>query len=138
MRTYFTGGTGGERSAGSSRRSRKSGCGRQRSELYALILEAREIKRLLPRYNTAGRGEGSRWFVRLDADEPYSVPERVAAPDKEDGAIYLGPYRSAGVLDTCIEALGRIFPFRRCSGGWGRGVLLRPDEPLRAVRRDEC
>jgi excinuclease UvrABC nuclease subunit len=38
---------------------------------------------------------------------------------QEEGVIHLGPYRSAGVLDTCIEALGRIFPLRRCSGEEG-------------------
>ncbi|HET6886138.1 MAG TPA: UvrB/UvrC motif-containing protein, partial [Rubrobacteraceae bacterium] len=35
------------------------------------------------------------------------------------GAVHLGPYRSAGVLDACIEALGRIFPLKRCSGEGG-------------------
>ena len=37
---------------------------------------------------------------------------------------YLGPYRSASVLDTCVEALGRIFPLRRCSGDPGNGVCF--------------
>ena len=49
------------------------------SELGALILEAREIKRLLPRYNSAGREDRAGWFIRLDTDEPYPVPERVPA-----------------------------------------------------------
>jgi excinuclease UvrABC nuclease subunit len=33
--------------------------------------------------------------------------------------VRLGPYRSAGVLDACIEALGKIFPLRRCKKGEG-------------------
>ena len=87
------------------------------SELYALILEAREIRRLLPRYNTVGRGEGKSWFIRLSLEESYPVPERVPADEETPGeAIFLGPYRSAGMLGSCIEALGRIFPLRRCSG----------------------
>jgi DNA polymerase-3 subunit epsilon len=86
------------------------------SELHALILEAREIKRLLPRYNSAGRDDRGSWFIRLDTNEPYPVPERVPENEREDGVVHLGPYRSAGVLDACIEALGRIFPLRRCSG----------------------
>ena len=48
------------------------------SELHALILEAREIKRLLPRYNSAGRDDRASWFIRLDLSEPYPVPERVS------------------------------------------------------------
>jgi excinuclease UvrABC nuclease subunit len=86
------------------------------SELRALILEAREIKRLLPRYNSAGRDDRAGWFIKLDTSQPYPVPERVPANGAAEDVIYLGPYRSAGVLDTCVEALGRIFPLKRCSG----------------------
>src|SRR5215213_2443135 len=86
------------------------------SELHALILEAREIKRLLPRFNSAGRGDRASWYIRLDTNEAYPVPERVSENASEAGLIHLGPFRSAGVLDTCVEALGRIFPLKRCSG----------------------
>jgi excinuclease UvrABC nuclease subunit len=44
------------------------------------------------------------------------VPERVSENTSGDDLIHLGPFRSAGVLDTCIEALGRIFPLKRCAG----------------------
>jgi DNA polymerase III subunit epsilon len=119
VRTYFNGGDG-RRKVGrlveevAEVRYKETG-----SELRALILEAREIKRLLPRYNSAGRDERAGWFIRLDTSEPYPVPERVTANEPKDGVIHLGPYRSAGVLDACIEALGRIFPLRRCSGQEG-------------------
>ena len=115
VRTYFNGGDG-RRKVGrlveevAEVRVRETG-----SELRALILEAREIRRLLPRYNSAGRGEKASWFIKLDLNEPYPIPERVPAGDPEEGVTYLGPYRSAGVLDACIEALGRILPLRRCS-----------------------
>jgi DNA polymerase-3 subunit epsilon len=114
VRTYFNGGDG-RRKVGrlveevAEVRVRETG-----SELRALILEAREIRRLLPRYNSAGRGEKASWSIKLDLNEPYPIPERVPAGDPEEGVTYLGPYRSAGVLDACIEALGRIFPLRRC------------------------
>lgn len=86
------------------------------SELQALIFEAREIKRLLPCYNSTGRGDKASWYIKLDTREPYPVPKR--APDNHPvtGTIYLGPYKSAKGLDACIEALGRIFPLRRCLG----------------------
>jgi excinuclease UvrABC nuclease subunit len=86
------------------------------SELHALILEAREIKRLLPRYNSVGRDDKASWYIRLDTNESYPMPVRSSENAPEDGVVHLGPYRSAGVLDTCIEALGRIFPLPRCSG----------------------
>ena len=116
VRTYFSGGDG-RRKVGrlveevAEVRFKETG-----SELRALILEAREIRRLLPRYNSTGRDERAGWFIRLDTNEPYPVPERAPATRTEEGVIDLGPYRSAGVLDACIEALGRIFPLRRCSG----------------------
>jgi DNA polymerase III subunit epsilon len=119
VRTYFNGGDG-RRKVGrlveevAEVRFEETG-----SELGALILEAREIKRLLPRYNSAGRDDRAGWFIRLDTNAPYPVPERVPANETKEGVIHLGPYRSAGVLDACIEALGRIFPLRRCSGEEG-------------------
>ncbi len=116
VRTYFNGGDGRRKVGRLVEEVAEVKVKETESELHALIFEAREIKRLLPRYNSAGRGEQASWFIKLDMNEPYPVPERVPANDPEDGVTYLGPYRSAGVLDTCVEALGRIFPLRRCSG----------------------
>ena len=114
VRTYFNGGDGRRKIGQLVREVAEVRHEETESELRALIFEAREIKRLLPRYNSAGRGEKASWFIKLDMDEPYPVPERVPNKGSQNRAIYLGPYRSAGSLDTCIEALGRIFPLRRC------------------------
>ncbi len=116
VKTYFNGGDGRRKIGHLIREVAEVRYQETKSELRALILEAREIKRLLPRYNSAGRGEKASWFIKLDLNEPYPVPERVSANDSQNGVTYLGPYRSANVLDTCIEALGRLFPLRRCRG----------------------
>ncbi len=116
VRTYFNGGDGRRKIGRLVEEVAEVRISETESELHALILEAREIKRLLPRYNSAGRDDKASWFIRLDTNEPYPVPERVSTNAPEEGVFHLGPYRSAGVLDTCIEALGRIFPLRRCSG----------------------
>ncbi|HEX2181197.1 MAG TPA: DEDD exonuclease domain-containing protein [Rubrobacteraceae bacterium] len=116
VRTYFNGGDGRRKVGRLVEEVAEVRVRETESELHALILEAREIKRLLPRYNSAGREDRGGWFIRLDLGEPYPVPERVPEGEREDGAVHLGPYRSAGVLDSCIEALGRIFPLKRCSG----------------------
>ena len=116
VRTYFNGGDGRRKVGRLVEEVAEVRVKETESELHALILEAREIKRLLPRYNSVGRDDKASWFIRLDLGEPYPVPERVSANPPENGLIHLGPYRSAGVLDTCIEALGRIFPLKRCSG----------------------
>jgi DNA polymerase-3 subunit epsilon len=119
VRTYFNGGDGRRKVGRLVEEVAEVRVRKTESELQALILEAREIKRLLPRYNSAGRGDRDDWFIKLDLGEPYPVPERVPAKSTEEGIVYLGPYRSAGILDSCIEALGRIFPLKRCSGDGG-------------------
>ena len=119
VRTYFNGGDGRRKVGRLVEEVAEVRTKETESELGALILEAREIKRLLPRYNSAGREERAGWFIELDTSEPYPVPERVPANQIREGVIHLGPYRSAGLLDACIEALGRIFPLRRCSGEEG-------------------
>ena len=116
VRTYFNGGDGRRKIGRLVEEVAEVRVVETESELHALILEAREIKRLLPRYNSAGRDDKASWFLRLDTNEPYPMPERVSTNAPAEGVIHLGPYRSAGVLDTCIEALGRIFPLKRCSG----------------------
>jgi DNA polymerase-3 subunit epsilon len=117
VKTYFNGGDGRRKVGRLVREVAEVRHTETGTELCALILESREIKRLLPRYNSAGRGDKATWFIELDTNEPYPVPERVAREEEaRDGIVRLGPYRSAGVLDACMEALGRIFPLRRCDG----------------------
>jgi DNA polymerase III subunit epsilon len=116
VRTYFNGGDGRRKVGRLVEEVAEVRVRETESELHALILEAREIKRLLPRYNSVGRDDRASWFIRLDLGDSYPVPERVSENPPEGALIHLGPYRSAGILDTCIEALGRIFPLKRCSG----------------------
>ena len=116
VKTYFNGGDGRRKVGRLVREVAEVRHTETGTELRALILESREIKRLLPRYNSAGRGDKTTWFIELDTNEPYPVPQRVSREEARDGVVRLGPYRSAGVLDACMEALGRIFPLRRCDG----------------------
>ncbi|MGF1472464.1 MAG: DEDD exonuclease domain-containing protein [Rubrobacteraceae bacterium] len=119
VRTYFNGGDGRRKIGRLVEEVAEVRYKETRSELYALIHEAREIKRLLPRYNSVGREPRASWFIKLDMNELYPVPERVPDSEPQESVTYLGPYRSARVLDTCIEALGRIFPLKQCSGEEG-------------------
>jgi DNA polymerase III subunit epsilon len=116
VRTYFNGGDGRRKVGRLVEEVAEVRVRETESELHALILEAREIRRLLPRYNSVGRDDKASWFIRLDLGDSYPVPERVSENTPKSTLIHLGPYRSAGILDTCIEALGRIFPLKRCSG----------------------
>ena len=123
VRTYFNGGDGRRKIGRLVAEVSEVRVRETQSELHALVLESREIKRLLPRYNSAGRDDRASWYIRLDMDQSYPVPERASSNEPGTGIVYLGPYRSAGSLDTCIEALGRVFPLRRCEGV-GDGVCF--------------
>ncbi|BBL80696.1 hypothetical protein RxyAA322_25500 [Rubrobacter xylanophilus] len=116
VRTYFSGGDGRRKIRRLVEEVASVRFRNTKTELEALLLEAREIRRLAPRYNTAGRGEERRWYIGFSRAEPYPVPGRVSSEEASEDLLLLGPYRSAGMVDACIEALGRIFPLRRCSG----------------------
>ncbi|QYJ16018.1 UvrABC system protein C [Rubrobacter xylanophilus DSM 9941] len=115
VRTYFSGGDGRRKVRRLVEEVASVRFRTTETELEALLLEAREIRRLSPRYNTAGRGEERRWYIGFSRAEPYPVPVRFSSEEAAEDLLLLGPYRSAGMVDACIEALGRIFPLRRCS-----------------------
>jgi DNA polymerase III subunit epsilon len=84
-----------------------------RSMLEAEVAEARAIAREVPPYNRTGKRAAS-WYLRvaLSARSPKLAPAR--AP-KEGRDLYLGPFPSARVVRTLIDALRDAFPIHRCS-----------------------
>ncbi|MDX5892950.1 DEDD exonuclease domain-containing protein [Rubrobacter radiotolerans] len=119
VRTYFNGGDGRRKIGRLVEQVAEVSVRETGTELRALILEAKEIRRLLPRFNSAGRSDRPGWFLKLDTAQEYPVPERVPESEAEKEAVLIGPYRSARSVDACTEALGRIFPIRRCDGAPG-------------------
>jgi hypothetical protein len=83
------------------------------SELAALLLESRLIKRFGPRYNSQGRGYRSLVFIKVEATDPFP---RVLATRRPvaDGAIYLGPFASSGIVQGALDLVHRLFPLRTC------------------------
>lgn len=117
VRTYFNGGDGRRKIGRLVEEVASVEVVETGTELKALIFEAREIHRLLPRFNSAGRTDRPGWFMKLDTTKEYPAPERSPEGDPKEGVVLLGPYRSARSIDTCAEALGRIFPIKRCENG---------------------
>lgn len=117
VRSYFTSPDGRRKIPRLLRETARVQTEETESELGALILEAREITRLEPPYNTAGRHEGREWYLCLDTREDYPVPYRCSEPSGEGGVLSFGPYRGAAMLDACAGALERILPVRRCEEG---------------------
>jgi DNA polymerase-3 subunit epsilon len=83
------------------------------SELEALILEARLIKRYLPVANQQLRDETHYPFIRIDVDSEYPRLELTRAP-AADRALYFGPFRSARLVGAVVEYLRGSLGIREC------------------------
>jgi len=94
------------------------------SEVEALVLEARMIKDLQPKYN-----------VRLKANDEYALVE---IPWKDDfprpkvtrrkgraGSKYYGPFVDVSGLRQALKVLRRVFPYSTCGRALGAGEAKR-------------
>ena len=84
------------------------------SELEAEVTELRLIHAHRPRYNRRSKPPKSSHFVKLTR-EKYPRLSLVRTL-REDGLIYLGPYRSRRAAELVMTALWDAIPIRRCSG----------------------
>jgi DNA polymerase-3 subunit epsilon len=84
------------------------------TELAALILESKEIKKLQPPFNSADKSFGRFMFLRLTLDD-YPVFEAVDTIEP-DGAEYYGPFRSFGLTNDILELINKLFRLRKCEG----------------------
>jgi excinuclease ABC subunit C len=85
------------------------------SELEALLLEARLIRKHLPLYNRALRNYKAYPFIvlRTDLDFPYV---EISRDGTHAGARYYGPYRRVGWLYEAVDALNIWLGLRKCTG----------------------
>ena len=92
--------------------------------LEAEVRELRLIAEHKPRYNRRSRFPEKVSFIKLTA-EPWprlSLVKRVV----DDGADYLGPFRSRRSAEQCLAALHDTFPVRQCSDRLGRRSSRSP------------
>jgi excinuclease ABC subunit C len=85
------------------------------TENEAFILEDTLIKRHMPRYNVVLRDDKRYPCLRLDLRRPYPRLQVVRRIQK-DGALYFGPFSSAGSVRTTLKLIETIFPLRKCRG----------------------
>jgi DNA polymerase-3 subunit epsilon len=94
------------------------------TELEALVLEARLIRRHAPRYNRRGKAWRRYAYMKLDLAEAWprlKVVRKVRGP----GA-YLGPFRTSHAARLAKEALEEVVPIRRCTTAMGRSTRFSP------------
>ena len=83
------------------------------TEKEALILESNLIKRLQPRYNVILKDDKRYPCLRLDVKRAYPNLCVVRKIEK-DGALYFGPFPSAGAVRETLKVIHSTFKIRKC------------------------
>ncbi|HXH12018.1 MAG TPA: GIY-YIG nuclease family protein [Alphaproteobacteria bacterium] len=95
------------------------------SELEALLLESRLLKRETPPFNQLSTRYAALPFVKLTLAEPF--PHLLLTRDfAADGSLYLGPFPRYDIAEAVLMTLQRLFPLRTCEGPIWPGVSPPP------------
>jgi excinuclease ABC subunit C len=84
------------------------------SEVDALLLEARLVKDVQPKYNKDLRDDKSFPYLQITTGEDFPTVEFTREPAQKGVKLY-GPFLSAGSLRGAIQVLQKIFKFRNCT-----------------------
>ena len=84
------------------------------SEVDALLLEARLIKDIQPKYNRDLRDDKTFPYLQITTHEDFPRVEVTREP-RSSGVKLYGPFASAGSLRGAMQVLQRVFKFRTCS-----------------------
>src|SRR3954462_9550515 len=84
------------------------------SEVDALLLEARLVKDIRPRFNVELKDDKTFPYMQIRVREEFPRVEFTRTPRKRGVKLY-GPFTSAKSLRAALQVLQRIFKFRTCS-----------------------
>jgi excinuclease ABC subunit C len=84
------------------------------SEVDALLLEARLVKDIQPRFNVSLKDDKSFPYLQIRIREEFPRVEFTRTPRRRGVKLY-GPFTSARSLRAAIQVLQRIFKFRTCA-----------------------
>ncbi|MCI0457248.1 MAG: excinuclease ABC subunit UvrC [Gemmataceae bacterium] len=84
------------------------------TEVDALLMEARLIKDIQPRFNVGLKDGKSFPYLQIRTREDFPRVEFTRSPRRRGVKLY-GPFTSARSLRAAIQVLQRIFQFRTCS-----------------------
>ncbi len=84
------------------------------SEVDALLMEARLVKDIRPRFNIELKDDKSFPYLEITTREDFPRVEFTREP-RERGTKLYGPFASASGLRGAIQVLQKIFKFRTCS-----------------------
>jgi excinuclease ABC subunit C len=84
------------------------------SEVDALLMEARLVKDIQPRFNVELKDDKSFPYLQIRTREEFPRVEFTRSPRKRGVKLY-GPFTSAKGLRYAMQVLQRVFKFRNCS-----------------------
>jgi excinuclease ABC subunit C len=84
------------------------------SEVDALLMEARLVKDIQPRFNVELKDDKSFPYLQIRMREEFPRVEFTRSPRRRGVKLY-GPFTSAKGLRAALQVLQRIFKFRTCS-----------------------
>src|SRR5437870_980502 len=84
------------------------------TEVDALLLEARLVKDIQPRFNVELKDDKSFPYLQIRIREPFPRVEFTRTPRRRGVKLY-GPFTSAKSLRAALQVLQRIFKFRTCA-----------------------
>ncbi len=93
------------------------------SEIDALILEARLIKKYQPKYNTAWRDDKNYFYVAIAHEDfpkifvthqPFNSVQGKPKNDRGSASV-IGPFVDGGALKETLKILRKVFPYRTCN-----------------------
>ncbi len=83
------------------------------TEVDALLIEARLVKDIQPRFNSDLKDDKSFPYLQIRVREDFPRVEFTRKPRRRGVKLY-GPFTSARSLRTAIQVLQRVFQFRTC------------------------
>jgi excinuclease ABC subunit C len=83
------------------------------SEVDALLMEARLVKDVQPKFNSDLKDDKSFPYLQIRIREDFPRVEFTRKPRRKGVKLY-GPFTSARSLRTAIQVLQRVFQFRTC------------------------
>jgi excinuclease ABC subunit C len=84
------------------------------SHVDALLMEARLVKDIQPKFNRDLRDDKSFPYLQITTHEDYPRIEVTREP-RSSGVKLYGPFANAGSLRGAVQALQKVFKFRTCS-----------------------
>jgi excinuclease ABC subunit C len=87
------------------------------SEAEALILENNLIKKHRPTYNVRLKDDKTYVSLKVTVNEDWPRVLMVRRY-KDDGALYFGPYSSAGAVREVLRVIKKFFPLRTCTNAF--------------------